>query len=441
MLTIKRWLLDSFAQCRFCWQGAQQAFCQSLLLVCALLGPALPLAAADLLLDRIVAIVNDEIILLSELEQRAQQQRGQFIDDEQLLQAMILENIQLQLARRFNISVGNSEVNSILEEQALRAGLALGVYLRALENEGADLPELRTTIQRQLLLQKTRGQLLGRSISVRDDEIEAFFATRAAAEAFGVEYQIGYIGADGEHEDLVQSIYEDLQEQNFSSVSSRWQSDERLRVRSLDWQPAAQLPTLFAELAPGLQVGGTHAPVRNNRGWNIVTLLDQRLAYSSVTEYQITSISLASNPVRDQQATEQLARELYQQLQADTSAITSIARSYSDDALSSGNGGDLGWRASKPSSFPSGLWARLTQAQVGDLLLNNDDGDWQIVLLRDIRSSDNSLERARASARQVIFENKMRQALPKWLEEVRDQAYVEVKIEALSEDVVSPAEL
>ena len=403
---------------------------------------ALPLAAEEAqLLDRIVAVVNDEIILLSELEQRAQQQGGQFIDSEQLLQAMILEDIQLQLARRFNISVSNSEVNAILEEQALRAGLALSVYLRALENEGADLLELRATIQRQLLLQKTRGQLLGRSISVRDDEIESFFATRAAAEAFGVEYKIGYIGADAEHEELVQGIYEDLQEQNFSAVSARWQDDERLRLRSLDWQPASQLPTLFAELAPGLQVGSTHAPVRNNRGWNLITLLDQRLAYSSINEYQITSISLESNPVRDQQATEALARQLYQQLQEDTSDIVSLARTYSDDALSAGSGGDLGWRASKPASFASELWLRLTQAQVGDLLLSNNDGDWQIVLLRDIRSSDNSLERANASARQVIFENKMRQALPKWLEEVREQAYVEVKIDALAAHSTGTAEL
>ena len=413
------------------------------LLVWALLASsALSLAAEEaLLLDRIVAVVNDEIILLSELEQRAQQQRGQVIDDEQLLQAMILENIQLQLARRFNISVANSEVNAILEEQALRAGLALSVYLRALEGEGADLLALRANIQRQLLLQKTRGQLLGRSISVRDDEIEAFFATRAAAEAFGVEYKIGYIGADAEHEELVQGIYEDLQEQNFSAVSARWQDDERLRVRSLDWQPAVQLPTLFAELAPGLQVGGTHAPVRNNRGWNLVTLLDQRLAYSSINEYQITSISLVSNPVRDQQATEALARELYQQLQVDASDIASLARTYSDDALSAGSGGDLGWRASKPASFTNAFWERLTRAQVGDLLLNNNDGDWQIVLLRDVRSSDNSLERANASARQVIFETKMRQALPKWLEEVRNQAYVEVKIDALDGDNSATVEL
>ena len=413
------------------------------LLVWALLASsALSLAAEEaLLLDRIVAVVNDEIILLSELEQRAQQQRGQVIDDEQLLQAMILENIQLQLARRFNISVANSEVNAILEEQALRAGLALSVYLRALEGEGADLLALRANIQRQLLLQKTRGQLLGRSISVRDDEIEAFFATRAAAEAFGVEYKIGYIGADAEHEELVQGIYEDLQEQNFSAVSARWQDDERLRVRSLDWQPAVQLPTLFAELAPGLQVGGTHAPVRNNRGWNLVTLLDQRLAYSSINEYQITSISLVSNPVRDQQATEALARELYQQLQVDASDIASLARTYSDDALSAGSGGDLGWRASKPASFTNAFWERLTRAQVGDLLLNNNDGDWQIALLRDVRSSDNSLERANASARQVIFETKMRQALPKWLEEVRNQAYVEVKIDALDGDNSATVEL
>ena len=403
---------------------------------------ALPLAAEEALpLDRIVAVINDEIILLSELEQRAQQQSGQFVDNEQLLQAMILENIQLQLAQRFNISISNSEVNAILEEQALRAGLSLAVYLRALESEGADLPELRATIQRQLLLQKTRGQLLGRSINVRDDEIESFFATRAAAEAFGVEYKIGYIGADADHEELVQNIYEDLQEQNFSAVSARWQNDERLRLRALDWQPAAQLPTLFAELAPGLQIGSTHAPVRNNRGWNLVTLIDRRLAYSSINEYQITSISLESNPIREQQATEELARELYQQLQDDTSGITSLARTYSDDALSAGSGGDLGWRASKPASFSNDLWARLMQAEVGDLLLSNDDGDWHIVLLRDIRSSDNSRERANASARQVIFENKMRQALPKWLEEVRSQAYVEIKIEALAANGSSATEL
>ena len=402
----------------------------------------LPLAAEEVqLLDRIAAVVNDEVILLSELEQRAQQQFGQVIDDEQLLQAMILENIQLQLARRFNISVGNSEVNAVLEEQALRAGLALSVYLRALEGEGADLPTLRANIQRQLLLQKTRGQLLGRSIGVRDDEIEAFFATRAAAEAFGVEYKIGYIGADIEHEDLVQSIYEGLQDHNFSVMSTRWQEDERLRVRSLDWQPAAKLPTLFAELAPGLQVGSTHVPVSNNRGWHLVTLLDQRLAYSSINEYQITSIALTSNPVRDQQDTEALARELYLQLQSNTSNIASLARNYSDDALSAGKGGDLGWRASKPASFSNALWERLTQAQVGDLLLNSEDGDWQIVLLRDIRNSDNSLERANASARQVIFENKMRQALPKWLEEVRNQAYVEIKIDALGGDISEFTEL
>ena len=403
---------------------------------------ALPLAAEEALpLDRIVAVINDEIILLSELEQRAQQQSGQFVDNEQLLQAMILENIQLQLAQRFNISISNSEVNAILEEQALRAGLSLAVYLRALESEGADLPELRATIQRQLLLQKTRGQLLGRSINVRDDEIESFFATRAAAEAFGVEYKIGYIGADADHEELVQNIYEDLQEQNFSAVSARWQNDERLRLRALDWQPAAQLPTLFAELAPGLQIGSTHAPVRNNRGWNLVTLIDRRLAFSSINEYQITSISLESNPIREQQATEALARELYQQLQDDTSGITSLARTYSDDALSAGSGGDLGWRASKPASFSNDLWARLTQAEVGDLLLSNDNGDWHIVLLHDIRSSDNSRERANASARQVIFENKMRQALPKWLEEVRSQAYVEIKIEALAANGSGATEL
>ena len=398
------------------------------LLLSALLCALLPInARADdaELLDRIVAVVNDEIILLSELRQKQQQQVRE-VDAEQLLQSMVMDAIQLQLANRFNISVGNEEVNSVLQNQALRLDMSLVDYVAALDEQNIDIASVRGQIRQQLLVQKLRGQLLGRSIRVRDEEIQTFFTTRAASEAFGIEYKIGYIGA--EDEDLAQQIYQQLQEQNFTAVAEQWADDERLRVRALDWQPANKLPVLFVELAPGLEIGATHAPVKNSRGWNIVSLLDKRLARSNITEYQVSIISLYSNPVRDAAQTAELARNLHQRIAADSLDFAEAARDYSDDQLSASAGGDLGWLAARPDSMPAELWQSLRQAEADTLLLlDAGEAGWHLAQLQQSRVSDNSLERATESARQLIFENKMRQALPKWLAEIRAQAYVELR--------------
>ena len=401
---------------------------QFALLLVALLATRL---AAEELIDGVAAIVNDEVILLSELEQRLDEQEqasGRRPERVPVLEAMVSEQLQLQLAQRFNISVSNAEVNAVLNEQAARVGSDLGQYLEQLAAAGVDLERQRASLRRQLLLQKTRGQVLGRRIVVRDDEISAFFATRAAAEAFGFEYRIGYIGADGDQRQLLDDIYAELEQDDFAAVAARWSDDPRLRVRELDWQAAANLPTLFAELAPGLEPGETHVPVSNSRGWHLVSVLDRRLARSLVTEYELRLLSLTVNPVRDAEATAELARQLYEQIDSGAVEFAVAAQNYSDDALSAAAGGSLGWVATKPADLLPGLWLRISsEPQAGSLYIAQQDQSWQLLLLQQVRQSDNSLANARDFARRIIFENKMRQALPTWLTEIREQAYLEIK--------------
>ena len=406
-------------------------------------------ARAAQLVDYVVAVVNEDVILNSQLEEAVDSIKRQIRASgntpptdtelrEQMRERLIMQEIQSQRAAQRGIRIGDEELNQALEGIARQNGMNLREFARALRSEGVDFLMVREQIRNELLTNSLRQREIDARVSVTDREIDAFLAkTRKNDQA--TEYRLEHIliavpdgstddvraAARAEAEQIRQAVIDGA---SFSQMAiSRSDATTALDGGDLGWRTAGALPTLFADEVDDMSVGSVSPVIETGSGYNLIRLADQRggQAAQLITETRARHILLQPNAIRDEYETRERAAELLEELKGGRD-FAEAAREYSDDSGSANQGGDLGWQG--PGSFVPEFEQRLANLEANEI---SEPFETQfgihIVQLLERRTRDSAEDIARNQARMAIRQRKIAEEYEDWLRRQRAEAYVELR--------------
>lgn len=402
-------------------------------------------------LDRIVAVVNDDVIVASELEGKIQElskrltQQATRLPPEdvlrrQLLEREILNRIQLQLAARSGITVDDPSLNNAMRELAQRNKLTLDQFRQVLERDGFDYAAFREEIREEMTISQLRRREVVNRINVSDREIEEFIERHGAPGQNNREFRLGHILIALPEAATSDQISEAREQAARTATELRNGADfaqmalavsagqQALQGGDLGWRKASEVPSLFAEALRQLQTGDISDPIRSASGFHIIKLLETRGEEAVVvTQTHARHILIRTDAITsDQQAQQRLAL-LRSRIQAGAD-FAELARANSQDPGSAVAGGDLGW-------FGPGRMVPQFEQMIDSLPLNTLSEPfrtrygWHLVEVLGRRKHDDTAEYQRAQVINEIRKHKTEEELELWLRRLRDEAYVELRPE------------
>ncbi len=401
-------------------------------------------------LDYIVAIVDDDVVLASELVDRLKSVRAQMrsanmqippdkVLFNQMLERLIMESIQLQMGKRAGIRIDDESLTDALEGIAKQNKMTLEQFTAALAHDGMSYNDFRDEVRREMIIQRVQRGAVNRRIYLSDEEIDAFLASPLGQQTLSDEYRVGHIliavDSNAKPETVAKaqaeanSIYDQLKAgADFRQMAIAHSSDSRaLEGGDLGWRKAGELPTVFAEEVLGLKVGETAPPVRSSSGFHIVQLLDKRGAGTEVVEQaHVRHILVKPSEIRSEADTKALIDDIHRRLVAGEDFAT-LARLYSEDPSSALTGGDLGWV--EPDKFAPEFADMMRATPTGKLSepFHSKFG-WHVLQILGRRQHDMSEDARRDLAIRVLHNRRYEEELQAWLKEIRDEAYVEIRV-------------
>ncbi len=400
-------------------------------------------------LDRIVAVVNDDVIVESELVKRVDNIRRQLRQsgtpeppDEalqrQVLERLILDRLQLQMAARNGIRVDDTELNNAVERIAAGNNLSLREFRDVLARDGFDFGEFREQVRNEILLSRVRQRAVEQRVSVTAREIENQLANQRQQEV-GKEYRVGHIliavpeAASSEEIDSARERTESVLErlragEDFAAVAAEVSDGQQaLNGGDLGWRKENELPTIFADQVRSLEAGGLSEIIRSPSGFHLVRLNDLRDdSRIVVTQTNARHILVRTNQV----VTEADARLRLTQLKVrieNGEDFAELARANSDDTGSASRGGELGWL--NPGDTVPAFERQMETLSEGEISAPfRSQFGWHIVQVVERRSFDDTTQVQRSKAAEQIRKRKLDEEVQSWLRQLRDEAYVEVRL-------------
>ena len=410
----------------------------------------LPAAAQQrVLLDKIVAIVDRDVVLQSELNNRLEDIRRTAERDsrelpppnqlrDEVLETLIMENIQMQFAERASIRYDDDTINRVLGNMAQESGLSFEAYIQALEAQGVYL-QTREQVRQQLTMQELQRGYVNQRITVTDQEIDNFLNSEMGQEVISADYLIDHILIPVASADIPQirsdklryaaDLVAQLEEGgSITETRARALAERRFALdgTNFGWRKLDQLPSLFANAVEPISVGQIEGPIEAGNGFHIVQLRDKRGGTEQIVKQtHIRHIMLAPNEIRDEKQTIALINELRQRIVDDGEEFTSLARQNSDDATSVVAGGDLDWVSE--GGMPIEMETVVDTLEVGEISepFRSQMG-WHIAEILGRRESDLSSEYTRSQAANMLRNRKFELELQNWLIEIREEAFVEL---------------
>lgn len=426
--------------------------CARILLVLMVVALSATVQAERKLLDQVVAVVNDDVILQSELEARINTIAGRLsaqgtglpprdILEERVLEQLITESIQLQMADRAGMRISDNELNETMASIARRNNMTLAQFEQQLAQEGVTYREAREQIRNEMITSRVQQRQVGNRVRVTDREVQNYLEAMAGQGHSNAEYELAHILIevddfnDEEEVTAAREKIEALREEiaagrDFREVAvAESDANNALDGGDMGWRAENRLPSLIADVVPDLEPGTVSPVLQNNSGLHLVMVMDRRGGEQAqvIEQSRVRHILVrTSETVSDSQA-EEAIRDLYQQLEngADFGAL---AREYSDDPVSGSDGGNLGWVS--PGQMVPEFEQAMMAADVGELRgpFRSQFG-WHILEVQDRRQQDISGDIRESEARQAIYRRKFDTELQNWLREIRDEAFIEFKNE------------
>ena len=426
--------------------------CLPKLLVTGLLclGAVLPAAAQQrTMLDRIVAIVDRDVVLQSELNQRMEDIRRAAARDGrelppisemqgEVLETLIMENIQMQFAERASIRYDDDTINQVLGNMARESGLGFEQYVQALETQGVYL-QTRDQVRQQLTLQELQRGYVNQRIHITDQEIDNFLNSEMGQEVISADYLIDHILVPiaASDDPAVRSaklryageLVARLEEgESIPEVRSQAIADGRFPLdgTNFGWRKLDQMPSLFANAVEPMSVGQIEGPIEAGNGLHIVQLRDKRGGTEQIVKQtHIRHILVAPNEIRDEQDTIRLINDLRRRIVDDGEEFASLARQNSDDASSVVAGGDLDWVSE--GGMPIEMEKVVEELEEGEISqpFRTQIG-WHIAEVLGRRETDLSQDYSRSQAANMLRNRKFDLELQNWLIEIREEAFVEL---------------
>jgi peptidyl-prolyl cis-trans isomerase SurA len=408
---------------------------------------ATPVPSSVVPVDRIVAVVNDQVITQNDLSERVglvvrqlQRQGGQLPSSDvlsrQILERMINDLLQVQLAKETGIKIDDPTLDRTIERIAQENSLSMTDFRTALERDGVKYPRFREDIRNEILLTRLREREVERDIVVTDAEVETELAREAREATSDSEFRLSHVlvlvPAQASAEQIearrrraMLALSELRRGANFAQVAATYSdAPDATQGGNLGWRTSARLPSLFLETLEKLQLGEVSDIMRSPNGFHIVKLLEKRgkAAAAGVQQTQVRHILLrARDGLTDAEARERLQR-LRERIVAG-SDFAELAKVHSEDA-SATRGGDLGWVAAGDTvpEFERVMNA-LKEREVSQPI--QTPFGWHLVQVLARRSDELSEDRKKVAARQAIRARKADEAYQDWLRQSRDRAFVE----------------
>ncbi|MBE7928341.1 MULTISPECIES: peptidylprolyl isomerase [Pseudomonadaceae] len=401
-------------------------------------------------LDRIVAIVDNDVVMQSQLDQRLREvqqtieKRGAEMPpldvmQQQVLERLITENLQLQIGERSGIRIADEELNQALATIAQRNNMTLEQFRDALERDGLSLETAREQIRREMVINRVRQRRIAERIQVSNQEVENFLASDLGKLQLAEEYRLANIliptpessdsAAIQAAEKVAADTYQQLQQgADFARLAvSRSASENALEGGDMGWRKAAQLPPPFDTQVRELSVGEVTQPVRTPPGFIILKLLDKRGGDTQVRdEVHVRHILIKPSQIRSEAESRRLIERLRSRIEAGED-FAELARNFSEDPGSALNGGDLNWI--DPNSLVPEFREVMANSATGQLSepFQSQFG-WHILEVLGRRATDASAEFREQQAMNLLRNRKYDEELQAWLRQIRDEAYVEVKL-------------
>ena len=402
------------------------------------------------LVSRIVAVVNNEVITQFELNDRMRivmqqlKKRGtplppQDVLEKQMLERIITDRVQLQLAKETGIRVDDLQLDKTLQRVAQENNLTVEAFRDTLEKDGVSFAKFREEIRDEIILGRLREREVENRITVSDGEVESFLNSRAAQTGGEDEFNLAQIlvrvpeQASPEQiqskREYAEKAWSELKKVDFAQGAASYSdAPDALQGGVLGWRAASRLPTLFLETVNGLKPGEISAVLRSPNGFHILKLIDKRSKGGVLIVQKTHARHILIKTSEIVSETDAKNRIIQLKERVDNGAnFAELARLHSEDGSAS-KGGDLGWLS--PGETVPEFERAMDALKPGEISVPvKSPFGWHLIQVLERRSEDVSKERQTLMARQEIRARKADEAYENWLRQLRDQAFVEYRLE------------
>jgi peptidyl-prolyl cis-trans isomerase SurA len=400
-------------------------------------------------IDKIVAVVDSGVVLASDVETRLNdlktqaESRGNAVEindelREQVLERLILEQAQVEVAKRRGLQIDDARVNETLLQIAKNRETDLLGLKNAIESEGKSFAVFREQIRRELLINAIRDREVKTRIRISDTELERFLETTGGQVSTAPELLLSQIvvglpnrpspeiiqQAEQKAEQIRDAL---LKGAPFGQMAVRYSdAQEASQGGDLGWRNILELNPSFADALTEAKKNTLVGPIRSPGGFHLIAVRDRRGDQSVVvTEYKARHILIKPDAVRSLEKAEQLAQNVRRELEGGAE-FADLARRFSEDPLSAAKGGDLGWV--RADQLVPGFASVMTQLPLNTLSdVTKSRFGFHLIEVLETRESDISEEQMKNRARRILTERKFSQELDSWLRQVRADAFVELK--------------
>jgi peptidyl-prolyl cis-trans isomerase SurA len=444
-------------------------FLASLLLAFAIMLPAhaqlLQSAApanqpASQLLDRIVAVVNDDVILQSDLDEAVQAiqqqyagQAGQLppmnVLQRQLLNRLILMKLQVQKAQEQGVTISNADVDRAVQGVAQQNKLSPEQLRAAVQQQGSSFAAFREQLAEQITVQRLHQSVVQSSVSVTDSEIDNLLNSPnyKSGEVHLAHIQVTIpSGADAatiqasqaKADKALAAIHDGM---DFNAAAIRYSdASDALDGGDLGWRRMDEIPAAFADIVEKMNPGQVSPAMRGPTGFHILKLVGERKGdRKMVTEVHARQILIKPSALLTSAQAQQKAQELYNRIVDKHEDFAALAKEFSKDDTTANLGGDMGW-------FKPDAWGQAVAGKLAELKDNQvsqpfqTEAGWHIVQRLGSRQSDQTVEIQRNDARQAIGNRKAEQVYEDFLRDLRSNAYINILVPDLREADKSSAD-
>jgi peptidyl-prolyl cis-trans isomerase SurA len=419
-------------------------------LICAsVLFVSIGATAQITLLDKVIAVVDDDIVLQSELDQRMAtiftqiQQSGtkappQDILLQQVLDRLISERLQLNIGYNAGIRIGDEELNQAMARIASSNKLTMEEYVAQIHAQGGTVAVVREQIRNEITIMRVQQGKVMRRIRISEQELDNFLNSEEGRFLTSPDVNVGQIllsvpsNTSSEDTDAILARANELQAQavggtDFRQLAIANSADQSaLQGGDLGWRKMAQLPGVFIDAVEQMDIGQISDPIRSGAGYHLLKLYERRGGGEQLIEQHFARhILVKPNQIRDQETTVALLNELRDRSIAGED-FAALAKEFSEDPGSALKGGELGW------STP-GMFVPEFEQTMGSIALNevsapfSSQFGWHILQVTDRRNEDFSTNILRNRAQNMLRERKYEEELQVWLQEIRDEAFIEIK--------------
>ena len=405
------------------------------------------LQAATEIIDQVVAIVDDDVIMASELRERVaavtenlKSRDVQMPPEDALiretLDRLILESIQLQKGTRVGVRISDAQLNAAMQRIAAQNRMTLDQFRMALEQQGQSYAAMREQVRREMIIQRVQGGNVNQRIQITDKEVDNFLATEGGQKLTQPEYHIIHAllavspGASDAEVAAAQAYVDKLVKriragEPFDQAVSSSTGKYTFSGGDLGWRKLGDLPSLFSDVAPGMAVGETADPIRSESGFHLVYMAEKRGGEQMVAQTEVRHILIKPSEIMTDDQARKLVSELRSRAESGED-FGDLAREYSEDIGSAQEGGELGWTS------PGQMVPEFEQAMKNTAIDQISEPvrtqfGWHILQVQGRREQDMTDEATRAKAMDYLHNRKYQEELDAWLRQIRDEAFVDIK--------------